>query len=178
MVRHIWADGACSQNGTWAGGYAIVELVENSLTAAYSDYEENTTNNIMELKALYKALILANSHPAEKTIIHIDSAYAMNCIFSWAKNWSRNGWLTSKKEPVQNKELIETIYNYYTKNFSFSQNLSVQKVKGHAGIIGNELADSLARKNEKDFRKLISVNNVLVNYSECKNNFAILSSQG
>ena len=36
--------------------------------------------------------------------IYSDSAYSINGITSWIDNWERNGWKTSKNEPVKNEE--------------------------------------------------------------------------
>lgn len=177
MKYNIYCDGGCKGN-PGPGGYGVVELDENNtLTAAFREsFDYDVTNNIMELKAFYKALQLASTHKPNKVEIFIDSAYAMNSILSWAKNWSQNGWINSKKEPVANKELIEEIYNYYIKNFSSSQYLAVTKVKGHVGIIGNELVDALSKNNGSLFKKLILGNKLVINYNECKKNLAIFSS--
>jgi ribonuclease HI len=53
-----------------------------------------------------------------------------------------NGWRTSAKKPVENRELwIELIEQ--VEKFKF---LSFVKVKGHSGEPGNERADELANK--------------------------------
>lgn len=160
---HIYCDGGARPNPGKAG-YGVVTLMNNELITAHMETFEYSTNNIMELKAFYKALQLANDYGANNSIIYIDSAYAMNCILSWASNWSSNGWLTSKNEPVLNKDLIEEIYNYYITNFSFCQP-KVEKIRGHKGIIGNELVDALSRENLSDFQKIISQNNIVVSCS-------------
>lgn len=50
----IYTDGACSGN-PGKGGYASI-LIYNGHEKVISGYEENTTNNIMELTAVIEAL--------------------------------------------------------------------------------------------------------------------------
>ena len=101
----------------------------------------------MELKAILKALQAAERkygqdlHTTE-IVVYSDSAYSIN-IFKqgWYRNWLRNGWLNSKKQPVANREIIELIIPYFER-----YNLSFVKVKGHSGDRYNEQADSLANQ--------------------------------
>lgn len=174
LIHNIYTDGGCRPTNPGPGGYGVVELNDNIITAAYTGKSDHTTNNIMELTALYQALKLASSYE-EKSNIYIDSAYAMNCITKWAEGWSKNGWINSKKEPVANKELIETIYNYYMTNF-LNCKVELIKVKGHVGNVGNELVDALSRSCQSDFYKIISQNKLVVNYNKCEKNFVIFSS--
>lgn len=160
IKHHIYCDGGARPNPGKAG-FGVVELNDKELVSAHMETYEYSTNNIMELKAFYKALQIAAQYYPKECIIYIDSAYAMNCILSWAFTWKLNGWRTSKNEPVMNKELIEEIYSYYIKNFSFFQP-KVEKIRGHKGIIGNELVDALSRNNMKDFEKIITQNKLLV----------------
>ena len=37
--------------------------------------------------------------------------YAIKCVTLWYPNWLQHNWMTAKKEPVKNKELIEQIIN-------------------------------------------------------------------
>ena len=43
-------------------------------------------------------------------IIYTDSAYLINCANQgWYLKWMTNGWMTSQKTPVANKELWEEL---------------------------------------------------------------------
>ena len=77
--------------------------------------------------------------------IYCDSAYIVNCIQQkWYLNWEANGWITSKKTPVLNKDLwIKLLSLYRTGNFK------IVKVAGHTGIHGNAMADKLAVQEKK-----------------------------
>ena len=65
----------------------------------------------------------------------------MNGIQSWIHKWKKNGWKTSAKKPVKNKELWENLDLEISKH-----TIEWMWVKGHDGNINNEQADSLARK--------------------------------
>ena len=140
----IYTDGACSTNGSWNGGAAIVVLDNNNNKICTEvTNSKNTTNNQMELTAVIMALeyIYNNSKEKEKNIIYTDSAYIFNCINQkWYVKWRQNGWLTSKKTPVENRGLWERLLTFYEK----CAIINIEKVKGHNGDEYNELADRLA----------------------------------
>ena len=60
-------------------------------------------------------------------------------------NWKKNGWKTSSKKPVKNKELWIKLNNQIERH-----TIHWQWVKGHAGYKHNEIADYLARKFIED----------------------------
>ncbi len=133
----LYTDGACSQNGTWIGGYGAV-LIYGDITKEISGYEENTTNNKMELKAVIEGL-KALKKKADVTIF-TDSAYIYNAFTkNWINNWQANGWINSQNEPVSNQELWKELIELREKH-----NVSWQKVKGHADNKYNNLCDKLA----------------------------------
>ena len=140
----IYTDGACSTNGTWAGGAAIVVLNnQKEMVDTVGSGESNTTNNRMELEAVIMALsyIIGHHKDKENNIIYTDSAYIYNCIKDkWYIKWRQNGWLTSKKTPVENRDLWEELLTFY----EFCDIINIEKVKGHSGDKYNEMVDKLA----------------------------------
>ena len=100
-----------------------------------------TTNNRMELMAAISALnsiakneLWKNQHIA----VYSDSQYVKNGITSWIQNWKKNGWKTSAKKPVLNKDLwiqLDSVYNLLDIEWKW--------VKGHAGVKYNEICDEL-----------------------------------
>ena len=62
-----------------------------------------TTNNRMELQAAIQVLRALNRPCAVE--IHTDSDYLRQGITAWIHGWKRNGWRTSTKEPVKNRDL-------------------------------------------------------------------------
>ena len=133
----IYTDGACSGN-PGIGGWGAVIIKEKKITHLSGGLDE-TTNNQMELTAVIKALEYFKE--PEKISIHTDSKYVMNGIETWINNWKKNGWKTTSKKPVKNKELWLELDLLIAKH-----NVIWKWVKGHAGNLYNEKADFLARK--------------------------------
>jgi ribonuclease HI len=70
--------------------------------------ERETTNNRMELQACIEAL--SSAPPNVSINLVTDSAYVSNCFLErWYDGWRRNGWVNSKKKPVENRELWEEL---------------------------------------------------------------------
>lgn len=136
---NIYSDGACSGNpGVGGWGYAIVNN-EGKLIKEEMGHEDYTTNNRMELIGAISGLkegVLLDS----AITLFTDSAYICNCINQkWYVKWRSNGWVNSKREPVANQDLWEDLLNLLE-----NHNITIQKVKGHAGNEWNERADQLA----------------------------------
>lgn len=116
----------------------------------YSGYEVETTNNRMELLAFLKSLekIYKDKYKKKNTYeIYSDSAYVVNSINrGWLYNWKMNGWKTKTRDDIKNRDLWEQIESYISAFKVDKTNVSVIKVKGHAGNTFNELVDKLAKK--------------------------------
>ena len=132
----IYTDGACSNNqeevnvGGWG---AILEFGETR--KELHGGEANTTNNRMELTAVIEALKALKKEGLELDIFS-DSSYVMNCFRDgWYIKWQQNGWMTSKKEPVENKELWQELIDLV-----FRQKISFYRVKGHVSLKASEEA--------------------------------------
>ena len=138
MNYKIYTDGACSGN-PGIGGWGVVIVNKNDKKIYLNGGEKFTTNNQMELTAAIKALKYFNT--SKKIILHTDSKYLKDGIEQWIKNWKKNGWKTFTKKPVKNKELWVELDNLIKKHF-----ITWIWVKGHDGILYNELADKLARE--------------------------------
>ena len=149
----IYTDGACSQNGTWKGGWGVVVVDEkkDATLELYSGFEEATTNNIMEMRAFLKALEFILEHDVKNNYkVYSDSAYILNCFSQkWYINWQKNGWINSKKEPVANKELWKEILTAYQTLIDERYDFTFVKVKGHADNKYNNVADKLAVEASK-----------------------------
>lgn len=129
-VIHVFTDGASSGNPGPSG--IGIYLKYNEHEKKISRYTGNGTNNIAELMAIKTALetITNKTLPVR---LYTDSSYAL-------------GLLTQGWKPKKNKEIVEGIINLQ-KDFT---DLKYIKVKGHAGIEGNEIADDLATSAIKD----------------------------
>ena len=136
----VYTDGACSGNpgrGGW-GAVIIVDGNEHTMSGG----EKLTTNNRMELMAAIEALeaiLEERKWRSRKVTVICDSQYVKNGIQTWIKNWKKNGWRTSNKEPVKNKDLWLELDEVVSK-----LDIEWRWVKGHAGNKYNEICDKLA----------------------------------
>lgn len=138
----IYCDGATSNNGenNALGGFAFIIVHDGKEIYSYNEKLSSTTNNICELKAIIEGCKYAEQFINDSYIVYSDSAYCINCYKNkWYKKWQLNGWITSKKEPVKNRELWEQIIPFFENpKFNF------EKVKGHSSNFFNNKADKLA----------------------------------
>ena len=144
---YAYTDGATSNNekGKGVGGIGWVILSEGEQELKHgSAHLDNTTNNECELTALIVVCehLKAMMGPVDVALIYSDSAYCVNCYKDkWWVKWEQNGWVNSKKQPVQNKELWEKLIPYFRDvRFNF------RKVKGHEDNFWNNYVDELAVK--------------------------------
>ena len=97
----IYTDGACSGN-PGPGGWGAVLMYKNT-EKEISGYQEQTTNNAMELTAIIEALKMLKEQC--EVDLYTDSSYCCNAFLNgWIYGWSRNGWkiLKRKKLPTRN----------------------------------------------------------------------------
>ena len=137
----VYTDGACSGNPGPGGWGATIKIGDE--TFEIFGGEDNTTNNRMELIAAIKALEYLNEN--HKITLYTDSSYVKDGITKWIFNWKKNNWKTSTKKPVKNSDLwiqLDEIQNKREVKWNW--------VKGHAGNLGNERADELARMGIKE----------------------------
>jgi len=133
----IYTDGACSYN-PGPGGWGAVLLYQGS-RKEISGFNENTTNNQMELTAVITALSLLKE-PC-KVQLYSDSAYVINAFNDkWVDNWQKNGFRNAKKKEIENVELWKTLIN-----LNYYHQITWNKVKGHADNALNNRCDELAR---------------------------------
>ena len=133
----IYTDGACRGNPGNGGWGAILNY--NDKIKEIKGFASNTTNNIMELTAVIKSIELLKE-PCQITVF-TDSKYVQNGISTWIHGWKKNGWKTSNKKSVKNKNLWLALDNQAAKH-----NISWEWVKGHSGHPLNERADELANQ--------------------------------
>jgi ribonuclease HI len=91
----------------------------------------------MELTAVIQGLN-ALTRPSEVTIF-TDSQYVKNGIEQWISQWKTRGWRTSSGKPVANQDLWVLLEEALQRHA-----VQWRWVRGHAGHLGNERADSLA----------------------------------
>jgi len=133
----LYTDGSCIGN-PGPGGYAYI-LIYNELKKEFSGFEDETTNNRMELSAVINGLNQIKE-PCEVTI-YTDSAYVLNAFEQkWIENWQLKGWRTANKKDVLNKDLWLKLLDALERHV-----VHWVKVKGHADNELNNRCDILAR---------------------------------
>ena len=137
-MYYIFTDGASARNGqpnqVGGWGYVILDDKENIICYKYGG-QKGTTNNWGELTAAVEAVkyikknLMSNNGFVRELeyIIYTDSAYLINCANQgWYLKWMTNGWMTSQKTPVANKELWEELIPTFD-----DTRFEYRKVKGH-----------------------------------------------
>ena len=121
----VYADGASSGNPGPAGVGVLLRY--GTYEKEISRYIGEATNNIAELEAIRTGLsaIKDKNLPVR---VFTDSSYAHGVLSL--------GW-----KPRKNMEIVDAIKNILTK----FKDIKFVKIKGHAGVPGNERADLLAR---------------------------------
>lgn len=143
---NIYTDGACSGN-PGPGGWAAI-LLYKDVKKEISGYEENTTNNRMELTAAIQALKLLK-RPC-KVNLYSDSSYLINAFNQgWLDKWQSQNWMKSNKTSVENQDLWKELLK-----FASVHDICWIKVKGHSDNEYNNLCDKLATGEIKKHEKL------------------------
>ncbi|MDJ1257963.1 MAG: ribonuclease HI [Candidatus Midichloria sp.] len=133
-ILKIYCDGACSGNPGKGGWGAI--LIWKDTTKEISGFEENTTNNRMELTAAIEALKVIKRNV--KVEVYTDSKYVCNGITNWIQKWKKNNW-RSKNKLIKNVDLWQEL-----ELLSSKLDVSWRWIRGHNGDVYNEKADKLA----------------------------------
>lgn len=158
---HIYTDGGAKPN-PGRGGWGWISFINDIEYERKYGGKEKTTNNEMEIIALISSLenyiLCIDFSPKDFVVslcIYTDSTYVWNSLVEtkgeiltypgeytgWMKRWSENNW---SNPPQKNVKLFQRLDN--TLQLVLKEGLSVQVnwVKGHSGVIGNEVADQLA----------------------------------
>lgn len=124
----IYTDGACSGNPGPAGSGVLI--TQTGKQTRISEFFPDGTNNMAELSAILSALTELDDQECQRPIhLYTDSAWCLGILVG--------GW-----KAKTNLKLIERIKEQMTR----CPQLEMLKVKGHAGIEGNEEADYLATR--------------------------------
>ncbi len=133
----IYTDGACLKN-PGPGGYGAV-LIHGDRIKEISKGFPDTTNNRMELLGVISALETLR-YPCE-VVVFTDSQYIAKAINQgWLNKWQQNGWKTSNRSDVKNKDLWQEMIRLIKEH-----SVVFKWVKGHSGDHYNERCDVLAR---------------------------------
>ncbi|MGA9381310.1 MAG: ribonuclease HI [Phormidium sp.] len=139
QIKSIYTDGACSGN-PGPGGWGVVVYFGDGSVSEIGGAEALTTNNRMELQAAIAALeFLSKTGQKEPVTLYTDSEYVKKGITQWVSGWKNKGWKTAQGKAVLNQDLWETLDRLNTAKINW------EYVRGHAGNVGNERCDEIAR---------------------------------
>lgn len=141
----IYTDGAHS-SGSAIGGIGVLFLKDGSRVDEWDiseAYRVKPTNQRCELEAIRRGLefIIKKVKEGDSVEVHTDSSYSIGCLSIWYKNWETNGWINSKKAPVENQDIIKPTIDLLSK---FRTRPIFKHVKGHSDNEWNNEADKLA----------------------------------
>ena len=146
----VYTDGSSSGIGDAPGGYGAVLIRDAGdgfppVVRELSGGELSTTNNRQEMLA---AIVALEAIPEGlcRVVVHSDSSYLVNCMRrGWITGWRKQGWKTSAKKEVANRDLWERLEAAVARH----PEVLWKKVKGHSKADNdharwNDRADELA----------------------------------
>lgn len=146
----IYTDGSCILNGkpNARGGWAVY-FPGGEFPNMAEKYTNHPTNQRCELTAIQKALEATRQYIIDggKIELYTDSEYSLKCLQEYCKKWSINGWIKADKNPIENRDIIEPLYNYYS---MYWRQITMKHVRAHTGrqdehSKANDIVDQMAR---------------------------------
>lgn len=138
-VYEIFTDGAYDYSSQ-IGSYAFCVFANNTLIYTESGLVENATCNRAEFEAVIRAFEYAKSKLQDgRLIIGSDSSLLVNTFNSWGERWVYGNKLHKRK----NTDLVLRLLKLKEE---LGCRVRLVWVKGHAGILGNEISDRLAKE--------------------------------
>lgn len=133
---NVYTDGSSKGNGKpeCVAGWSFVSMLDKHKFVRYGHIPATASNNIGEIMGvLYGTLLYADTDVALR--FHSDSKYVVNSI-----NTFRHKHALTDYAGIKNTDLLIPLYTAWDK----SNRHMIKWVKGHAGDVGNELADEYA----------------------------------
>lgn len=155
MTFEIYTDGSSLGNPGKGGWASLIIKINNETKEKFcielAGFEENTTNNKMEMMSVLKAIDFIGKDLKNKITIFSDSAYVVNGVKSWLPGWIHRDWVTSTGEAVKNRDLWEQFQEFCA---FYGSSLKFEKIAAHSGHIENERCDFIARSvaNDQDIK--------------------------
>ncbi|MBZ9926805.1 ribonuclease H [Mesorhizobium sp. BR1-1-4] len=148
----VYADGACEPN-PGAGGWGFVAYHDGVEVHCESGGEADTTNQRMELTAALQALLWlsANQSAAPVARLFSDSKYTVDGCNDWRHSWKAKGWKRGGPNAGPQKAAIANLDLWKALDLALTTTpITLEWVRGHSGVIGNERADELSLLGRAD----------------------------
>jgi ribonuclease HI len=143
---HLFTDGACSGNPGPGGWAFVMRHLTSGKEMELAGFQENTTNNQMELQAVIQGLLVLKRHC--RVEVFTDSVYVGKGITEWMPKWKKNNWQRREGrslKPVKNVALWQELDTLIAKH-----SIKYTRVAGHSGHPENERCDELAVQAYQD----------------------------
>lgn len=150
MKINTYTDGSYSTESN-CGGYGVV-ICHPQGTRKYSGGKRYTTNNQMELIAVYAALMYGKRISGlQGIVINTDSSYVENMMRPEAmERYIERDWRTVTGENVKNGEIWRGIVRFLEDYKAHNISVEVRKIIGHTGNMFHDMADELAVQARKE----------------------------
>lgn len=167
----IYTDGANnSKIKPVPGGWAYVYVYNDMLLRQNWGSKLPTTNQQMELSGAIHGLLdvkeflnsTDNEYNIQRLEILTDSAYVhRGMLEKWYVDWQFNNWTRKGPHgeviPIANKELWQQLIRLEKELKADGFIISWTKVKGHSGIMYNEVCDKLAKRGKLEAQSRIEM---------------------
>lgn len=135
------------------GGLGCYVLFPNQTEILFNKGYSQTTISRMELRAIIEALKILTPNKNNQIELYSDSQYCIKSINEWLENWKQFNYRNVKNFDLWS-QFIEL-----RKEFT---NIKFIHVRGHKGVLGNEIVDLLADyKNFTEYEEDIIVKSLL-----------------
>ncbi len=146
-VLHIYADGSFDAASS-SGGWAFVVMHGDSQIHGAAGATTGSSNNTFEVLSVLQALSwLEREAPTAAAILWTDSAHVVEGCSRWRHIWRNNGWKRVRANSHERRRTIPDAEMWRQLDALLERNpeIRIQLCKGHAGVAGNELANTAAR---------------------------------
>lgn len=134
----LYTDGSVQKNGKPEGyaGWSMISDQPGKLYVRYGHMKPTSTNGRGEIGGVLYGLSVFWNTKLDLTFIS-DAQYVVRSVNDWRHKHKSNGY-----QGIKNQDLLEPLYNLW----DYHGRSSIQWVKGHSGVRGNEIADEWADK--------------------------------
>lgn len=151
----LYTDGGCHNTDVSGklgiGSFAFLEPADlsNKFVDVYGEYVTDTTNNRTEMLAIINGIkFIDDNTPEIRTSVHVvsDSGYVVKGYTdpAYLDRWTSNGWKTSNKKPVQNRNLWEQLLGIsWHVGITFELIRGHKKDKNHIHAFWNDICDKV-----------------------------------
>jgi ribonuclease HI len=138
LINAIYTDGSggyAPYGGRGICGYAAIVWFSDDTIIILGGTEAHSTHQRVELLALITALQYLKQH-SQSSSIFSDSKYAIDAInHNWIDKWQHNGWLNTKGNPIDDRDLWLQLLALHTNPKVFA---TFHHIMGHSDALGRK----------------------------------------